>query len=707
MGKMMALGLILTAKDMLSPTIGKAMGHIDKYDSKIKALGKSMTKLGTVSLGAGLAIGSAISSSYDEFQELKKAQGEIESLGIGDRGIGAITKQAREFSNEFSGTTTPQFVKASYDIKSGISSLSDVGVGKFTALAALTAKATKSTTDQMTSFFAAGYGIYSKQFDDLSRRTIAGWDALSQEEKDIKFGETFSAGIGAAVKMFKTDGTKMQNAIEALGATATTSNVPFAEQLAILGGMQKSFASGSEAATAYKGFLNGAAKAQEKLNMKFVDANNQLLSAPEILEKLRTKYGTVLDDMEKKEIKEAFGTDEGMKFITAFYGEIDELKSSIDGMGGAVQKGTSEVEKMAKAMNKGNEMELLTQRINNLTTIVGSGFAPIINKIGDVIGDTALSVGKWMKEHEELTSVITIGIAVVGGLATALGVVGISAGVFTMALPFLAKNLLVVGGAFKFVARSVIWLGRAMLMNPIGLAVTAIAGGAYLIYNNWEKVKGFFTGLWTDVKVIFLDTMNYFTQLIDDPVGTLKKSWNSITGFFIGLWNKQMTMVDTVWTYLGNLMISPIDTVKASWQSILNWFGKKFNWLGKAFDKVKGWAGSTMEWLGIGDGAGGTPGKSVIDAQPKGDSVIVKGVGAVKLPKPKLTTTPLPKPEKSAATSTSASSKKTKGGGGSGKKYSVENVNVTVNNPSSNVQVEKAVTKAIRMCSSRSLSDDA
>ena len=40
------------------------------------------------------------------------------------------------------------------------SSLSDEGVAEFTALAALTAKATKSTASEMTSLFATGYGIY-------------------------------------------------------------------------------------------------------------------------------------------------------------------------------------------------------------------------------------------------------------------------------------------------------------------------------------------------------------------------------------------------------------------------------------------------------------------------------------------------------------------------------------------------------------------
>ena len=94
--------------------------------------------------------------------------------------------------------------------------------------------------EQLTSFFATGYGIYAKQFDALSAKTVSGWKTLSQEAKDIKFGEYFAAGIAGAVKEFKTNGAQMQSAIENLGATATTSNVSLSEQLAILGTLQKS-----------------------------------------------------------------------------------------------------------------------------------------------------------------------------------------------------------------------------------------------------------------------------------------------------------------------------------------------------------------------------------------------------------------------------------------------------------------------------------
>lgn len=97
----------------------------------------------------------------------------------------------------------------------------------------------------------------------------------------------------------------MAGAIQTLGASATTANVPLEEQLSILGMLQATMG-GSEAGTKYKAFLQSAAKAGKALGLSFVDANNQLLSMPEILDALRGKFGDTMDAAEKMKLQEAF-----------------------------------------------------------------------------------------------------------------------------------------------------------------------------------------------------------------------------------------------------------------------------------------------------------------------------------------------------------------------------------------------------------------
>ncbi|PLY08412.1 MAG: phage tail tape measure protein [Arcobacter sp.] len=527
MSTLLTLGIVLSATDQLSPILGNATGGLGKLDTQVNRTSANITKLSTASLALGTAISAPLKAAYNDYQELARAQGEVSSLGIDDSGIKSITKSAREFSNEFAGTTAPEFVAASYDIKSGIASLSDTAVGEFTKIAAMTGSATKSSTGEMTSLFASGYGIYRKQFEQFGAATISGWNTLSDEEKDIKFGEYFSAGIASSVQQFKTDGGNMSAALSNLGASATSAGVDFAEQLSILGQLQATM-SGSEAATKYRAFLGGAVKANEKLGLSFLDANNNLLSMPEILNQIKTKYGNTLNGIEKKELKDAFGTEEALALIELLYNETDNLSSNIDSMSTSLQNGTAKTEEMAKAMNKGKEWDLVSNKINNFTSKVGGYFAPVVSQAATIIGDVITSVTSWMDEHEELSSVIVTGVAIAGGLLTVLGSVGVVVGAIGMAMPFLSGGIGLVSGSFTFLGTAVATVGKLLMANPIGAAVAVIAGAAYLIYDNWEPISAFFANLWNGITSAAEPALNW----LENKIGAVTGVIGSIGSFF-------------------------------------------------------------------------------------------------------------------------------------------------------------------------------
>jgi TP901 family phage tail tape measure protein len=534
LAKTLELGVVLGATDMLSPVFSKASTNLNKFQGKVKALGASMTKLGAVSLGLGASLAIPLGKALTSYQDLAAAQGEIASLGISDSGIKAITKASMEFSNQFAGTTAPEFVKASYDIKSGISSLSDTAVGQFTKLAAMTGAATKSSTGEMTSLFASGFGIYRQQFENFGATTIGGWNKLSAEEKDVKFGEYFSAGISSAVQAFKTDGANMSAAISNLGAAATTANVPFNEQLSILGMLQKTM-SGSEAATKYRAFLSSATGASDKLGLSFMDSNNQLLSMPEIISQIKDKYGETIDAVEAAELKKAFGTEEAVALVTQLYDKTDVLTDSMYSLGDSLKQGTVLTEDMAKKMNKGREFEVLGQKMGNLSSLIGQTFAPAALMVGNVIGDTVLKVQVWMKDNEKLAGTIGTVLAGVAGLLTVLGTVAITVGAVTMAIPALTTAFAVLSGGIGFLGTTIGFVGKMFLMNPIGLAVTAIATAAYLIYDNWQPISEFFINLWGGVTLAADSFFNWISSKFDwfgKSVSKLKNIGSSIAGFF-------------------------------------------------------------------------------------------------------------------------------------------------------------------------------
>ncbi|MBD3842590.1 MAG: phage tail tape measure protein, partial [Campylobacterales bacterium] len=630
-----------------------------------------------------------LGAALNSYQDLAAAQGEIASLGIGDKGINAITKSAMQFSNQFAGTTAPDFIKASYDIKSGISSLSDTAVGEFTKLAAMTGAATKSSTSEMTSLFASGFGIYRQQFESFGASTIEGWNKLSAEEKDVKFGEYFSAGISSAVQAFKTDGANMSAAISNLGAAATSANVPFAEQLSILGMLQKTM-SGSEAATKYRAFLDGAVKASDKLGLSFMDSNNQLLSMPEIIGQIRDKYGETIDALESDELKKAFGTEEAVALVKLLYGETDTLTSSINEMGTSLKSGTTKTEAMAKAMNKGKEFELLSQKMGNLSSLIGQTFAPIALKLGEFIGGVVSKASTWIENNKELAGTIGTVIAYAGGILTVLGTVAISVGAVTMALPALATALTVTSTAFSFLGTVMGVVGKIFLMNPIGRIATAIATAAYLIYDNWGAVKGFFIDMWDGIKSIFSSAINVIKKYFGwTPLGMILNNWGVISTFFSELWSGVVTTFGNAWENIKSSFNGVVDYIKRPFEAFFGWIASKFEWItnsiGVVVDKVSSIGDSISDTVsGIGDTIGDGL-KTASNWFKFGDDQEKTTIATMNK---NINYTQMPKLNTPGVKGVNQNN----------------NIQVTVNNPTSNVDVQKAVVNA--MANNRGLSDE-
>ena len=505
MAKSFSLSMIISAIDKLSAPLNTMKGAVSAFQVTTDKLN---TRLGAAQTALDNAFGSPVYQMFDKFKsaslgainaygEIATAQGQIRSLGIDDTGIDLITKKAKEFSNTWAGTTTKDFIAASYDIKSAISTLSDGAVGEFTKLAAMTGAATKSSTGEMTSLFATGFGIHRKAFGDYANVAIAGFQKMSAEEQDIEFGKYFSAGISKAVQAFKTSGPQMAAAISALGAAATSNKVPLEEQLAILGQLQTTM-SGSEAATKYKSFLGQAAGAGKKLGLSFTDSNNKLMSTTEILKQLKTKYGDTLDAIESQKIKEAFGSDEAVAMIKLMYGEVETLEKNTKDLGVEMSKGTALTEAMARAMQMGpaESAKLLAQRQENLAAAFGKTIAPLNVFKAELVGGLAVALGGIIEDFPTAS-----------GLVGSFGY-GISEAA-TMAIPMISQLPFLVQGfgmlkAGVLTALPAIWsFTAALLANPITwivVGIVALIAAIYLLYKNFDTVSAYITGFWNKWK---------------------------------------------------------------------------------------------------------------------------------------------------------------------------------------------------------------
>ena len=416
------LSLIMSMVDNLTSPLSKVQagvgGSVSKLQKMEQGLG-SMTKTGIGVAVVGDQITKAALAPVQATFDTRRALGELSSLGVKD--LKTLEHAATDFSNTWAGTTKAEFISAAYDIKSGIASLSDEGVAQFTELSGLTAKATKSTVGEMTSLFATGYGIYKDYYSGMT---------------DMEFGEMFSAGIAKSVQQFKTTGSGMSQAIESLGASATNAKVPLEEQLSILGMLQATMG-GSEAGTKYNAFLKSAAKGGKELGLNFLDANNQLLSMPEILDKLRGKFGETMDAAEKIKIQEAFGDQEAVALIDLLYNKTGDLQNNILSLYDSMGQGRGVAEGMADAMNQmePDQFTVLQQKIQNVKETLGNSLMPTVNVMIDKGSQAVDTVGRWAQEHQDLVQVLMLVVLALGGFLTVAGstiaVVGAAGLVFT------------------------------------------------------------------------------------------------------------------------------------------------------------------------------------------------------------------------------------------------------------------------------------
>ncbi|EPR07760.1 phage tail tape measure protein [Ruminiclostridium papyrosolvens] len=590
------LSLIMNMVDNLTSPMARVQSVTEGSVSKLQGMQQTfgdVTKAGAVMAGIGAQISDAALSPVEATFETRRALGELASLGV--KNLKALENAATDFSNTWAGNTKADFITAAYDIKSGISSLSDESVAKFTEIAGITAKGTKSSIAEMTSLFATGYGIYKDFYKNIS---------------DTDFGEMFSAGISKSVQAFKTTGSGMAQAIQTMGAAATSAKVPMEEQLSILGMLQATM-SGSEAGTKYRAFLQTAAKAGQELGLKFTDTNNQLLSMPQILALLRGKFGETMDAAEKMKLTKAFGTDEAVSLIDLLYTKTGDLQSNILSLYSSMGQGIGVAKDMANAINQpeGEKYEVLQQKLHNIAEEIGKSLLPTFNEMLGKGSEILTKFSEWVKNNQELVKVIMLIVIAIGAFLTVAG-----------------TTIAVVGGV------GLVFTKTAGLINGMRIALKALPGLFDTIYikalyagdglkKGFSAVKTFASTAVTGIKnvAVSIGTMaktaviNGATALKNMVVGLVGMARQAITtavtampGLIASVWSFTAALIANpiTWVVVGIVaLIAAIILLWQNWDSVVSWIQGVWNefvsGIKSGFDWIKNLFSGMPIWLQI------------------------------------------------------------------------------------------------------------
>jgi phage-related protein len=491
----LGLGIIVSLKDAFTQNATRIQSSMQSLDASVEAAGANMTRnlgfieKGTMMIGAGLAMLAIPAGLVASTAATQTALGELASVGVKD--FRAMEDAAEAFTNTWSGTCKAEFIAAAYDVKSALANLSDEAVGTFAAMAALTAKATKATTQEMVETFTTGYGIFKPLAKDMS---------------DISWARMFSGALAQTVAVFKTTGPQMAEAIKNIGAIAAASNVPLEEQMAILGQLQTTMP-GSEAGTLYKAFMMQVAKAGQELGLSFVDARGQLKGIVPILQELKRGFPDLSNAAAQVKLKKAFGSDEAVRFLLQMSMGLDQLEGNIKSVGQAMKGGTAVTLEMARAMNMdiGSQYGLVRQQLQNLFEILGRTVLPVVIPVFQAFSRFILHLQTLAKSMPGVTrAVLTLcaalgaALVVVGAVVSAIGTVGIVLPAVKAGIAAVGPMLAGVGSAVSAYFWPVVAIIAAVVVAVIALKrawETNFAGIRDVVMGAWNKVSLAFQGI--------------------------------------------------------------------------------------------------------------------------------------------------------------------------------------------------------------------
>ncbi|MDR5883622.1 hypothetical protein [Caballeronia sp. LZ032] len=246
-----------------------------------------------------------------------------------------------------------------------------------------------------------------------------------------------------------------------------------------------------------------------------------------LLPKLAAK-GITDPDKVKDMISTIFTNRTAANLFTTMYMQSAQIHKNEKLNAGA--DGIDELKAKGEQMTTGRETESLAQ-LKNLKQEIGERVSPLYNAGLQVQATLTAKVVGFMKEHSAAATAIITVLTVLAALLVTVGTLTIAlAGVlgplavlrFSMTTlgmqgGLLARGLGLGASAFRMFGSAAMLAGRAMLMNPIGLAIAAvvaiIAGAAYLIYTHWDTIKTGAASAWDFIRAKFAEFTGWFSSM--------------------------------------------------------------------------------------------------------------------------------------------------------------------------------------------------
>jgi len=429
--------------------------------------------------------------------------------------------------------------------------------------------------------------------------------------------------------------TSANMSLEDLGETmkyfasiAKAAGMDTATSIAMTGMLGNVGIQGSEAGTALRTMTtrlaalpSEALKELDALKVSTKDEQGNLRTMADILADVDSALQSHGSADKLSSLKKIFGQEAltGMSSLmdTIGQGQFAQQLAAIRASQGAAAQVASTM-----ADNLSGDLEQLRSAAKDLSIGLFEALNPALRALSQTITPLVQWLGRWMAANPRLAQTLGILGGTVAVVVTTFGALtmalGMGAAVFTHAVP----ALMALKTGLLGVGHAVAWLGRALMANPIGLAITAIGLAAYVIYTHWEPISEFFRCMWdvirghAEIAAEFLGCMwevikdhalsafNGLKQLLSwTPQGMIISHWKPIAGFMRLLWDGIWQHIQSVWNLIAGIfsLDGPriLQALSGLWESIntvLMGWPEKFQQFG--INLLQGFIGGIKQMAG-------------------------------------------------------------------------------------------------------------
>ena len=221
---------------------------------------------------------------------------------------------------------------------------------------------------------------------------------------------------------------------------------------------------------------------------------------------------------------------------------MPELQRQLQLTQGDAAKGSMQKESDINKDSLSAQWMLTKTGVANTMSGLGDSLRSPLMDIMNTVKAVTGSVRHWVENNKKLAGTVVKVAAVLSALVLGMGalMVGVAAVVGPLALLRLSFNVLgikafssfgLIKSAIGIVGKSVLWLGRLMMANPILAVIGLIAGAAIYVWQNWDTLGPKFKALWEQIKLL---TSNAWEMI----KGSLSQAWENIKSALSKKWDE-------------------------------------------------------------------------------------------------------------------------------------------------------------------------